>query len=108
MKLMKGSVLLAVVLAVWSSGVLAEAIKLSDPELDAITAGNAQVVIANSGNSDAFNLKENKHGVHGVCINCEGTPPSNGPAVGVLTVENRGRGVFMHMIGKPHFPQLTF
>lgn len=100
-------VVLAAVFAAMSTSAVADsmgskAVQLSDAELDGITAGFAQVVIVNPGNADVFKINET--GSRGVCVNCEGVPPSTGPAIGVVTVENTGKGVFVQIVGKPHFP----
>lgn len=106
-KMRKRSIVVFAAACVMSSSAMADsmgskAIQLSNAELDGITAGFAQVVIVNPGNANVF--KSNETGSRGVCVNCDGVPPSTGSAFGVVTVENPGKGVFTQIIGKPHFP----
>lgn len=102
-KTKRSIVVLAAALATISTSVMAEstskAVRLSDAELDSITAAGAQVVLINPGEANVVRVNEDGSGV---CINCDliAEFPKGQSAYGVVTIENKGRGVFTQEIGK--------
>jgi len=84
MDMMKRTLLAAVaVFAMTSASAMAQGVKMSDQQLDEITAAGAAVLIANSGNAVVDR--------NGVCINCDTLSPAPvaGRTGGAVTVFNK-------------------
>ena len=100
--------MMAVAAAMFSTSVIADAghqskaTRLSDAQLDQITAGAAISVVAISNPGNAEILKINPAGTHGTCVNCGLVPPTDGGATGLMIVQNNGHPTGKtHTIGRP-------
>lgn len=101
--LKRATVLLAALLGFAATQALADdaapaatsqAVKLSDAELDNVTAGSAIVstAIFNAGNAEVLKFNEDPTFPHAHCVNCGGSNPFDGKAR-FITVVNPARTV---------------
>jgi len=84
----------AAAFAVASTSAVAQGVKMSDEQLDQITAAGALSVVAisNPGNADVARNLDLQSG-HTTCINCaEVLPPNAGGTGGIVIVVNRKFG----------------
>ncbi len=79
-------VAVATAFAVASTAAMAEGVKMSDEQLDQVTAAGARtaVILSNPGNASVTRVDDNQFR----CINCAGFPPNEGRAAGVIVVFN--------------------
>lgn len=94
MSTMKRTVVsLAAAFALASTSALAQGVKMSDQQLDQVTAAGAVslVVITNRGNAGVGRNLDLQSGPHGTCINCAALPATSneGRASGVVVLQNR-------------------
>jgi len=88
-KLVISVIALALSTPVLADGQRSAAVRLSDIQLDQVTAGAATSVVAISNPGDAEILKINPAGTHGTCVNCGLIPPADS-ATGLHTFINNG------------------
>ena len=87
MQAMKSTlVAVATAFTVISTAAMAESVKMSDEQLDQVTAAGAMtaVILGNPGNASIMRVEGNQFR----CINCAGFPPNEGRAAGVIVVLN--------------------
>lgn len=79
-------VAVATAFAVVSTAAMAEGVKMSDEQLDQVTAAGAMtaVILSNPGNASVMRTNDSQFR----CINCVGFPPNEGRATGVIVVLN--------------------
>ena|SRR6185503_6706379 len=78
------------------------AVRLTDAQLDQITAGAAISVVAITNPGNAEMTKINPAATHGTCINCGIVPPADNGASGLMIVQNNGHPAGKtHTIGRP-------
>ena len=80
-------VAVATAFAVVSTAAMAEGVKMSDEQLDQVTAAGARtaLILSNPGNANVQRTEADRF----VCINCGAFPPNEGRAAGVVVVINR-------------------